>query len=142
MMIWLVGLPAFGVGIAAAAYLLRRHSRLVWKVFLAFDGVLLLVGLGLLAAALNAGPASAAVTNTAAAAAATGSNWGALLGAAIAVAASSIGAAIAVSYTGSAALAALAERPELFGRAVVIVGLAEGIAIYGLIVAIMLIGKA
>ena len=40
MMIWLVGLPAFGVGIAAAAYLLRRHSRLVWKVFLAFDGVL------------------------------------------------------------------------------------------------------
>ena len=58
MMIWLVGLPAFGVGIAAAAYLLRRHSRLVWKVFLAFDGVLLLVGLGLLAAALNAGPAT------------------------------------------------------------------------------------
>lgn len=66
----------------------------------------------------------------------------ALLAAAIAVAGASIGAAIAVAYTGAAALAALSERPELFGRAMVIVGLAEGIAIYGLIVAIILIGKA
>ena len=67
---------------------------------------------------------------------------GALLGAAIAVAGSSIGAAIAVAYTGAAAIAAMSERPELFGRAMVIVGLAEGIAIYGLIIAIILIGKA
>jgi V/A-type H+-transporting ATPase subunit K len=49
---------------------------------------------------------------------------------------------VAVSYTGSAALAAIAEKPEMFGRALVIVGLAEGIAIYGLIVAVILIGKA
>ena len=69
-------------------------------------------------------------------------DWAALLGAAIAVAGSSIGAAIAVAYTGAAALAAMSERPELFGRAMVIVGLAEGIAIYGLIVAVILIGKA
>ena len=41
-----------------------------------------------------------------------------------------------------ATLAAMSERPELFGRAMVIVGLAEGIAIYGLIVAIVVIGKA
>jgi V/A-type H+/Na+-transporting ATPase subunit K len=67
---------------------------------------------------------------------------GALLGAAIAVAGSTIGAAIAVAYTGAAALAAITEKPEMFGRALVIVGLAEGIAIYGLIVAIILIGKA
>ena len=66
----------------------------------------------------------------------------ALIGAAIAVAGSSIGAAIAVAYTGAAAIAAMSERPELFGRAMVIVGLAEGIAIYGLVVAIILIGKA
>jgi len=66
----------------------------------------------------------------------------ALIGAAIAVAGSSIGASIAVAYTGAAALAAMSERPELFGRAMVIVGLAEGIAIYGLIVAIILIGRA
>ena len=33
---------------------------------------------------------------------------------------SSVGAAIAVAYTGAAALAAISERPELFGRAMVI----------------------
>ncbi len=47
-----------------------------------------------------------------------------------------------MSYTGSAALAAISEKPDMFGRAMVVVGLAEGIAIYGLVVAIMLIGKA
>ncbi len=66
----------------------------------------------------------------------------ALLGAAIAVAGSTIGAGFAVAYTGSAALAAISEKPEMFGRAMVFVGLAEGIAIYGLVIAIMLIGKA
>lgn len=76
------------------------------------------------------------------AAAAQASNWAPLLGAAIAVAGGAIGAAIAVAYTGAAALAALSERPELFGRAMVIVGLAEGIAIYGLVIGIILIGKA
>ena len=47
-----------------------------------------------------------------------------------------------MAYTGSAALAAMSERPEMFGRAMVVVGLAEGIAIYGLIIAIILIGNA
>ena len=71
-----------------------------------------------------------------------GGSSAALIGAAIAVAGSTIGAGIAVAYVGAAALAAMSERPELFGRAMVIVGLAEGIAIYGLIVGIILIGKA
>ena len=89
---------------------------------------------GLLCSAGRAGPRPRPATAAA--------RRAALLGAAIAVAGSSIGAGIAVAYTGSAALAAISERPELFGRAMVIVGLAEGIAIYGLIVAIILIGKA
>jgi V/A-type H+/Na+-transporting ATPase subunit K len=66
----------------------------------------------------------------------------AFIGAGIAVAGSTLGAGVAVSYTGSAALAAIAEKPEMLGRSLVIVGLAEGIAIYGLIVAVILIGKA
>ena len=53
-----------------------------------------------------------------------------------------IGAGFAVAYTGAAALAAISEKPEIFGRTLVIVGLAEGIAIYGLVIAIILIGKA
>ncbi len=91
---------------------------------------------------MSAGSAHAAPVLAQAATDSAGASSSALLGAAIAVAGSSIGAAVAVAYTGAAAIAALSERPELFGRAMVIVGLAEGIAIYGLIVSIILIGKA
>jgi V/A-type H+-transporting ATPase subunit K len=38
-------------------------------------------------------------------------------------------------------MGAVSERPEMAGRALIFVGLAEGIAIYGLIVAIMILGK-
>ncbi len=65
----------------------------------------------------------------------------AFIGAAIAVAASAIGAGIAIAYAGSAALATISEQPDLFGRAMVVVGLAEGVAIYGLIVAVLILGK-
>ena len=107
--------------------------------------VLALVAGVVLVLAAAPDPVSAVVSSTAVAAEETtsdSSSWAALLGAAIAVAGSSIGAAIAVAYTGAAALATMSERPELFGRAMVIVGLAEGIAIYGLIVAIILLGSA
>ena len=77
-----------------------------------------------------------------AAQAADGGGGMALLAAAIAVAGAAIGAGIAVAYAGAAALAAISERPEAFGRALVVVGLAEGIAIYGLIIGIILIGRA
>lgn len=60
--------------------------------------------------------------------------------AAIAVAAGSLGAAYAVAATGSAAVGAIAEKPEVFGRALIFVGLAEGVAIYGLIIAFIIIG--
>ncbi len=53
-----------------------------------------------------------------------------------------IGAAIAVAVVGAAAMGAVAEKPETAGRALIFVGLAEGIAIYGLIIGIILIGKA
>ncbi|MEA1992531.1 MAG: ATP synthase subunit C [Thermodesulfobacteriota bacterium] len=66
--------------------------------------------------------------------------WG-YIAAALAVGASSIAAGIAVAIVGSAAMGAVSERPEMAGRALIFVGLAEGIAIYGLIVAIMILGK-
>lgn len=69
-----------------------------------------------------------------------GGGWG-LIAAALAVGMSSLGAAIAVAAVGSAALGAMSEKPELGGRALIFLGLAEGIAIYGLIIAIMILGK-
>jgi V/A-type H+-transporting ATPase subunit K len=145
MLNWSIALPAV-VGVAVAiSWRMRRRGRGALRIVLATNGLLLLASLILLAMAAAAPHAAAATLPHTAAAASTVAksvNGSALIGAAIAVAGSSIGAAIAVAYTGSAALAAMSERPELFGRAMVIVGLAEGIAIYGLIVSIILIGKA
>jgi V/A-type H+-transporting ATPase subunit K len=135
MTVWLFALPALAVGLIAGALLARR--RIPVRLMLAVNGGLVLAASVVALLALTGGPAQAAPASSAG-----GSGWAALIGAAIAVAGSSIGAAIAVAYTGAAALAAMSERPELFGRAMVIVGLAEGIAIYGLIVAIILIGHA
>lgn len=66
--------------------------------------------------------------------------WG-FLAAAISVGLGSIGAGLAVGYVGAAALGTVGERPELVARALIFVGLAEGIAIYGLILALMILGK-
>ena len=63
------------------------------------------------------------------------------LSAAIAVGLGSVGAGIAVGYVGSAAMGTIGEKPELATRALLFVGLAEGIAIYGLIISIMILGK-
>jgi V/A-type H+-transporting ATPase subunit K len=52
-----------------------------------------------------------------------------------------IGAGIAVSGTGAAAIGAMAEKPETFGRSMVFVGMAEGVAIYGLIIAFMILNR-
>ncbi len=64
----------------------------------------------------------------------------AALAAALAVGVGSVGAGYAVGSTGSAAIGVIAERPEAFGRVLIFVGLAEGIAIYGLIIAFMILG--
>ena len=63
------------------------------------------------------------------------------LAAALATSVATISAGIAVSNTGAAALGAIAERPETFGRALVFVGLAEGIGIYGLIIAVLILNR-
>lgn len=63
------------------------------------------------------------------------------IGAAAATGASSLGAGFAVARVGTAAVGALAEKPELFGRLLIFIGLAEGIAIYGLIVSILMLNR-
>lgn len=65
----------------------------------------------------------------------------AFLAAAVATGFGCVGAGIAVAYVGAAAVGAVGEKPEVAGRTLIFVGLAEGIAIYGLIIAIMILGK-
>jgi V/A-type H+-transporting ATPase subunit K len=148
--IWLIATPALVISAVLTVLVLRGSRRRGGALLLVVLNLCLLlvatfVTASLLGAAGHSGTGTHPVAlHVASVAQASGGtlNWAALLGAAIAVAGSSIGAAIAVAYTGAAALAAISERPELFGRAMVIVGLAEGIAVYGLIIAIILIGKA
>jgi F0F1-type ATP synthase membrane subunit c/vacuolar-type H+-ATPase subunit K len=96
-------------------------------------------GLALLmsAVALISPSAVLAQSGTAVAAA----NDGAALGAALATGLACIGAGIAVAVSGAAAIGGITEKPEVFGRALVFVGLAEGIAIYGLIIAVMILNR-
>lgn len=65
----------------------------------------------------------------------------ALIGIGLPTGLATIGAGIAVSSVGAASLAVITEKPEMFGRTLVYLGLAEGIAIYGLVVTILLLGK-
>jgi V/A-type H+-transporting ATPase subunit K len=102
-------------------------------------------------AAVSAVVATALVVVAPAALAASGAAPGAglpadawsfgLLGAALATGLSSLGAGYAVAKVGTAAVGALAEKPELFARLLIFVGLAEGIAIYGLIVSILILNR-
>ncbi len=61
------------------------------------------------------------------------------IAAALAIGISAIGSGIAVASSSAAALGALSEDPKIFGKAFVFVGLAEGIAIYGLIISILIL---
>jgi V/A-type H+-transporting ATPase subunit K len=66
--------------------------------------------------------------------------WG-YMAAALATGMSSLGAAYAVANVGAAAVGAMIEKPELFGRLVILMGLSEGIAIYGLIISVLILNN-
>ena len=64
----------------------------------------------------------------------------AFLSAALSTGLATIGAGIGVAFTGSAALGAISEDQTILGKTLIFVGLAEGTAIYGLIVSILILG--
>lgn len=63
-----------------------------------------------------------------------------LLGAGLAIAGAGIGAGIAVSGAASAGAAAIVEKPGVATWVLILAGLGEGIAIYGLIISILILG--
>ena len=64
------------------------------------------------------------------------------IAAAIAVGLATLGGGIAVGQIGAAAMAAMSENPDLSGKALPFVGLAEGICLWGFIVALMILSAA
>jgi V/A-type H+-transporting ATPase subunit K len=65
--------------------------------------------------------------------------FGNALGAGLAMGLSAIGAGYALARAGAAASSALAERPELFARLLIYLVLGEGLAIYGLLIALLIL---
>lgn len=136
----LIGVVALGVYLEYRPSLRKRHVAYVrgavlgnLVLFFVAQAALLFLGVqDALAQPVNAGGAGADVTL----------GFGlALLGAGIPTGLATIGAGIAVAPVGSAAMALISEKPEMFGRTLVYLGLAEGIAIYGLVVSILILGR-
>ncbi len=61
------------------------------------------------------------------------------VGAGLAIGLAGIGAGVAVGRIGAVSVSVIAEKPEMFGRTLIYVALGEGIAIYGLLIAILLL---
>lgn len=106
--------PALGVNIASF------FSVLVVATLFMFSG--------------NAQAAQVAVENS------TAAGWG-FLAAALVTGMSTIGAGIAVASAASAALGALSEDQSIMGKALIFVALAEGIALYGLLISFTILGR-
>ena len=61
------------------------------------------------------------------------------IGAALAIGLSAIGAGIALAGGAPAAIGAIAENPKSFGKAMIFVVLGEAVALYGLVVAMLIV---
>ena len=110
-----------------------RYKKSLLTNCLAFFGILAVAGMVTLSGA-----------STASAAAADGISSGAgmgFIGAALSVGLSGIGSGIGVASSASAALGAISEDGSIFGKSLIFVAMAEGIALYGLIISFMIIGQ-
>lgn len=88
---------------------------------------------------IGGGIAVFAETESAAAAAATTGDGLKFIGAALATGLSGIGGGVAVSSAASAAIGAMSENEQIMGKTLIFVALAEGIALYGLIISFLIL---
>jgi V/A-type H+-transporting ATPase subunit K len=119
-----------------------RFERLAGRpglMVLAF-GITIAAGISLVATWMLLSSPAALAADVGAAVAPDVVRWG-FASAAVSASLSALAAGYAVAQVGSAAVGALTEKPELMGRVLVVVGLAEGIAIYGLIIAILILNR-
>ncbi len=63
------------------------------------------------------------------------------IGVALSTGLACIGAGVGVGFIGSAALGVISEKPSMFGTTLIYVGLAEGVAIYGLVISLFILGR-
>ncbi|MGA7981548.1 MAG: ATP synthase subunit C [Chromatiaceae bacterium] len=147
-MYWLVGLMSLAIlGLIISGIVLDLRPALAprlrpWFRPAMATQLLMFVGaqIGLLLLGISDAMAQPEALTTAVPEISTGMGL-AILGVGIPTGLSTIGAGIAVGPIGAASLAAVMERPEALGRTLIFLGLAEGIAIYGLVMSILLLNK-
>ena len=71
---------------------------------------------------------------------ATANGWR-FVGAGLSTGLSCVGGGIAVASAASAALGAISEDPKIMGKALIFVALAEGVALYGVIISILILNQ-
>jgi V/A-type H+-transporting ATPase subunit K len=147
-MYWLVALMSFAIlGLIISGILLELRPTLAIRIrpwYKPAMGTQLIAFVGAQIGLLVMGVSDAMAEVEAATAAAPEISIGmglAMLGVGIPTGLSTIGAGIAVGPIGAASLAAVMERPEALGRTLIFLGLAEGIAIYGLVMSILLLNR-
>lgn len=147
-MYWLVALMSMAIfGLILSGIALELRPRLATRLRSWCKpalGTQLVLFVGAQMGLLFLGVSDALAEPETTAASATGMSTGmglAILGVGIPTGLSTIGAGIAVGPIGAASLAAVMERPEALGRTLIFLGLAEGIAIYGLVMSILLLNR-
>ena len=140
MSVLVVSTIVIGILLDRKKSLLLEHPKLGKRIMganLSFFTVLSVFAIIYLFSGSNAF-AQGATASTAAEAGAKGLGY---LAAGLSTGLAAIGAGIGVAVTGSAGIGAISEKADVFGKTLIYVGLAEGIAIYGLIISIMILGK-
>ena len=111
----------------------KRYKRTIGVNAFFFFGTMLVAAM-----VMFAGSSSVQAATGADAGIATGLGY---IAAALVTGLSCIGGGIAVASAASAALGAISEDQSILGKSLIFVGLAEGVALYGLIISFMIIGK-
>ncbi|MEA5038315.1 MAG: ATP synthase subunit C [Clostridiaceae bacterium] len=127
--------PLFLIGVRKYTGKRAKHALLVNLI--SFAGCMVLaVAFGFFGSASAIGTAAGSATAAASSGISDGLKY---IGAGLAVGLSGIGGGIAVASSAAAALGAISEDEKAFGKSLIFVGLAEGVALYGLIVALLLL---
>ena len=120
-------------------YLIGEKNRGRYKTAIGVNAFfffgIMLVAIGVMFAGTSSVQASAGAANSGLA---TGMGY---LAAALVTGLSCIGGGIAVASAASAALGAISEDSSVLGKSLIFVGLAEGVALYGLIISFMILGQ-
>ncbi|HJB29651.1 MAG TPA: ATP synthase subunit C [Candidatus Blautia faecavium] len=119
-------------------YLIGEKSRGRYKTAIGLNAFFFFGTMLIAAAVMFTGQTSVQAASGSDAGLATGMGY---IAAALVTGLSCIGGGIAVASAASAALGAISEDQSVLGKSLIFVGLAEGVALYGLIISFMILGQ-